>query len=310
MNFDDTELVICQRSNADLFDMTLRVWEKYNWRLLTKYLWGCIPFTILNVGLLGWMISSDGLISGELLDYSQFQSRSRYFFDHAMLVFLELPLAGLFATAYLGEVTFRQDPSARQLIRSVLKRCGGVLVVLGVLRFGLIGPILMLFLPRYGKYDPFIELFLLGIMATGLSLLTRTFRPYAPEIVVLERCDLKQKDKSQPSYAKRSNWLHVPVSSECFVRMSLLFLINSAGISALLLAYLFLQGVTSSNWQWGWIVDWIVLPIAFWTLGAFATVFRFLCYLDSRIALEGWEVELLMRAEANRLQQSQAGGMA
>lgn len=91
--------------------------------------------------------------------------------------------------------------------------------------------------------------------------------------------------------------------------MSLLFLVNSAGISALLLAYLFLQGVTSSNWQWGWIVDWIVLPIVFWTLGAFATVFRFLCYLDTRIALEGWEVELLMRAEANRIRQNQAGGM-
>jgi hypothetical protein len=256
------------------------------------------------------MVTADGLITGELLDYSQFQTRSRYFFDHAMLVFIELPLAGLFATAFLGEVTFRQDPTTRQLIRSVLKRWGGIMVVLGVLRFGLIGPILLLFLPRYGKYDPFIELFLLGIMATGLSLLTRTFRPFAPEIIVLERCDLIPREHKHPSYSKRSNWLHGPVSSECFVRMALLFLVNSAAASALLLAYLFLQGVTSSNWQWGWIVDWIVLPIVFWTLGAFATVFRFLCYLDSRIALEGWEVELLMRAEANRLQQNQAGGMA
>jgi len=77
-----------------------------------------------------------------------------------------------------------------------------------------------------------------------------------------------------------------------------------------LLAYLFLQGVTRSTLHWRCVVDWLVLPTVFWTLGAFATVFRFLCYLDSRIALEGWEVELLMRAEANRLQQNQAGGMA
>jgi hypothetical protein len=77
-----------------------------------------------------------------------------------------------------------------------------------------------------------------------------------------------------------------------------------------LLAYLFLQGVLTSSWQWNWVVDWIVVPIVFWSLGAYATVFRFLCYLDSRIALEGWEVELLMRAEASRLQENQVKGLA
>jgi hypothetical protein len=30
-------------------------------------------------------------------------------------------------------------------------------------------------------------------------------------------------------------------------------------------------------------------------------VFRFLNYLDSRIRLEGWEIELRLRAEAERL---------
>lgn len=310
MNFDDTELVIRQRSMSDLFDMTLRVWEKYNWRLLLVYILGCLPFAIFNMAMLGWMVSADGLISGELLDYSSFQTRTRYFFDYGMLVFLELPLAGILATAFLGEATFKQNPSTWQLIKTVAKRWGGVLVILGTLRLGIVGPCLVLFMQRFGRYDPLIELFLLGIVATGLALLARTFRPFAPEIVVLERCDLRPRDKTQPQYGKRSGWLHTPVSSECFARMAALSLINMGAIAALLLAYLFVQGVLTSSWEWNWLVDWIVLPCVFWALGAYATVFRFLCYLDSRIALEGWEVELLMRAEAARLQENQVKGLA
>ena len=45
----------------------------------------------------------------------------------------------------------------------------------------------------------------------------------------------------------------------------------------------------------------IYLPAAIWlSLGYFAVV-RFLSYLDLRIRTEGWEVELIMRAEGARL---------
>jgi hypothetical protein len=39
-------------------------------------------------------------------------------------------------------------------------------------------------------------------------------------------------------------------------------------------------------------------------LVSYVTVFRFLSYLDLRIRLEGWEVELKIRAEANRMSES------
>ncbi|TXH05444.1 MAG: hypothetical protein E6R05_02020 [Candidatus Moraniibacteriota bacterium] len=310
MNFDDTELVIRQRSMSDLFDMTLRVWEKYNWRLITVFLLGCFPFAMLNMYLLGWMVTEDGLLSAELIDSAAWLTRTRYFYDYGMLVFLEMQIAGIFATALLGEVTFKQNPTTWQLVKSVAKRWGGILVVLGTLRFGILGPLIMLFLPRNGSYDPFIELFLLGIVATGISFLSRTFRPYAPEIVVLERCDLRPRDKTHPRYDKRSTWLHAPVSTESFARMVALIALNHVAIFCMLLAYLFVQGVLTNSWQWNWVVDWIVVPLIFWFLGAFATVFRFLGYLDSRISLEGWEVELLLRAEANRLTQEQGKGLA
>jgi hypothetical protein len=45
----------------------------------------------------------------------------------------------------------------------------------------------------------------------------------------------------------------------------------------------------------------VILPAAMWLVVGFTTVVRFLSYLDLRIRHEGWEVELLMRAEAMRL---------
>jgi hypothetical protein len=45
----------------------------------------------------------------------------------------------------------------------------------------------------------------------------------------------------------------------------------------------------------------LAYPAILWLLAAYFSVVRFLDYLDLRIRHEGWEVELLMRAEALRL---------
>jgi hypothetical protein len=42
-------------------------------------------------------------------------------------------------------------------------------------------------------------------------------------------------------------------------------------------------------------------PLLLWLVAAYFSVVRFLAYLDLRIKHEGWEVELLMRAEGLRL---------
>ena len=46
----------------------------------------------------------------------------------------------------------------------------------------------------------------------------------------------------------------------------------------------------------------VMLQLAGWLVAGFFAVVRFLSYLDLRIRREGWEVELLMRAEEARLQ--------
>ena len=42
-------------------------------------------------------------------------------------------------------------------------------------------------------------------------------------------------------------------------------------------------------------------PLVLWTVAGYFAVVRFLAYVDLRIRREGWEVELVMRAERDRL---------
>ena len=44
----------------------------------------------------------------------------------------------------------------------------------------------------------------------------------------------------------------------------------------------------------------VLYPLALWAAGALSVLIRFLSYLDTRIRLEGWEVQLAVRAEAIR----------
>jgi hypothetical protein len=55
------------------------------------------------------------------------------------------------------------------------------------------------------------------------------------------------------------------------------------------------------TWNVGWFQLQIVWPLCLWLVAAYFSVVRFLSYLDLRIRHEGWEVELLMRAEALRM---------
>jgi hypothetical protein len=105
---------------------------------------------------------------------------------------------------------------------------------------------------------------------------------------------------------KRSQLLHGPSSGDLFARW-----IGTAGISGVLTATvfgscLFVTGVFFNVWRPGPVLLQTIYPLSLWVVAGFMAVARFLSYLDLRIRHEGWEVELLLRAEANRM----AGRMA
>ena len=50
-----------------------------------------------------------------------------------------------------------------------------------------------------------------------------------------------------------------------------------------------------------WIAQLIAFQVVLWLVVTYFTAARFLTYLDQRIRIEGWEVELLLRAQRDHL---------
>ena len=81
----------------------------------------------------------------------------------------------------------------------------------------------------------------------------------------------------------------------------LLFLSILLALSVYLGLYLFGSALFAHSWQHGFFMIQVGLPLSMWCVAGFFAVVRFLGYLDLRIRQEGWEVELKLRAEAQRL---------
>jgi hypothetical protein len=105
------------------------------------------------------------------------------------------------------------------------------------------------------------------------------------------------------------NTLHGGYTGELMVR----WLGGASVAAALFLAVLFSiaflrQALVESIWsEWQYFWTWepvmytFYYPLALWLVACLFAVVRFLGYLDLRIRREGWEVELLLRAEGARL---------
>jgi hypothetical protein len=143
-------------------------------------------------------------------------------------------------------------------------------------------------------------------IAALLMLLFRGINPFAPEILALEQTKLNA-DPQRPNamtYSKRTQWLRKAQGDAAGIGVTAI-LISVAATLMLCLCAAFLLGVLMGTWKWGWWMDLIIYPIALWITAVWATVLRFLTYMNTRIRAEGWDLELKLRAEAQRLSQIQ-----
>ncbi len=125
-------------------------------------------------------------------------------------------------------------------------------------------------------------------------------RPNIDPIIFLEELRVRPKSK-EPSLRERSAALHRFQSGDLFGEgLSLLSLsfVLFCGVYAVQLwcIYLLWQNTVTFNW-----FSWTLFAVALWAIQIFAVVFRFLGYLDIRVRLEGWELELRMKAEGNKI---------
>jgi hypothetical protein len=300
VQLDRTEIVIRQRTGLELFDLSLLLLKRHFLRIAATSAMLGLPLLGLNVLAIAWMLGEDAYLASEHLSAPREAMWWRYTGHLLSLYVLQFQLVSLPTTVYLGNIIFFEKMNMFRLVRRLAPIAIRGLVVLGLLRLGLISLMLVWFINRSLAFDSNVEFWLLFIIP-GVALILRAAWPFAPEILGLEFCRLRKSTSVELSYWQRSKGLHSPMVSENITRFIAATFFAVLLCMMLLATTIFVQGVLSGDWLWNRWFDYLVFPLCMWLVGLFMAVFRFLSYLDSRIRLEGWEVELQLRAETARL---------
>lgn len=275
MQLDKTRISIRERSYFDVLDLATRVIRAGGWPLAAALAVGVAPMMLLDAWLLARVREADFEPGFPL----------RYMLLTVFLVVWQVPLATAPATLYLGQVLFDERPRFGGIARHFWESLPQLLLYQGLFRFLFIG------------------------------------RPYLNEVILLERNPMRAvrstafRRKEPPGTIRqegrgttngkstlgRSRTLHRGLSGDLMARA-----LGSGAVAALLIGaiwgsmYMF-RSMLVGDWAWDDVLGTFYFPLAVWIVASYFAVARFLFYLDFRIRREGWEVELLLRAERARL---------
>jgi hypothetical protein len=303
MQLDRTSIVIAQRSADELLDLSLAVLRVYWKKLLPLAILGALPFALLNFIFL-YPITDYSQLEIASSDYATAEGfRIRYLWIMFCLVFLQAPLAMSGVSYFLGQAVFIEEPSLRQVAGVVRSRLLPIAWVLGIYRGAILSLLFSAWFFANPAYYTSWGFVLYGMLAAIAFYLIRCFRPFAPEILLLERCPLWKKSKppvDEQVYSKRSARIHSG-SGDLFSIQILISFVSIVFIAVMCAGSLFANGAVIGVWRWGWWMDMIFYPAILWLMSLWETVIRFLLYLNTRIRLEGWEIFLRLNAELSRL---------
>lgn len=271
MQLDQTRIAIRERDFLEVLDLALRTIRAHAGPLLVAWLIGAVPVIALNSLLLVQLFEN-------CADAGDYMGAG---FLVLMLVVWELPLATAAITLYMGEALFVARPSPRRLAASFVGSLGQILWYQVFMRALLTLPV-------------FTWLFLFGTW------------PYANEVILLERNQMfRRRGPQEITTGRRIRRLHSGFAGEVFGRWFSSLLLGGLLLISLVASAFYGQSQLMGDMDLeandvALAVAVVSSQIGLWlVLGCFAVV-RYLSYLDLRIRREGWEVELLVRAEEAR----------
>lgn len=272
VQLDQNRIAIRERAFADVMDLALRVGRVYLGPLIVIFACTVIPVMALNAWLL-----ADLIALGELdLDMSFVP----YAWTMLLLMLWEAPLVTAPITLFLGQALFAERPRSGRVVRDLLGS-----------------------LPQMVWYQLVVRAVFMPLPFTWF--LPFAVWPYLSEVILLERNPWHSRSKPRRSGRQctraRTMALHGGYVGDLFVRW-----IASVGAGLLLLLSAWFSLVLLGNMLlgaglWESPTFTVCFPLAMWLVIGYFAVVRFLGYLDLRIRREGWEVELLLRAEETRL---------
>jgi hypothetical protein len=267
VQLDRHRIVIRERSYVDLLDLTLKVLRAHAAPLAGLFLLGVLPMAVFNAYLLRNYMEPE------------IETEIPYIYLWFMLVdvLIEAPLATAAITLYLGEALFHDSISPKGIIRDFFRALPQMLLFQVLLRWLLVICVV-----------PW--LFLFGVW------------PYLSEVILLERNPFFRRRRGAMTTWRRLQVLHQGASGDLFARWAGSLATGGILFVSLGLTFTILGAMLLNEWEWEGPVYFVFYPLALWLTIGFFTITRYLGYLDLRIRREGWEVELLMRAESARLE--------
>ncbi len=219
----------------------------------------------LAAGILPFAVVNHLLLAGYLESDFEMVFPAGYLFFMLVLVFWELPLATAPATRYLGHAIFRESADWRKIAGEL--------------------------------YESIPQLVLYQVL---LRPVVAWSRPFLSEVILLERNPMRSRDGSARSTVQRSKALHGS-DADPFGRWLGAIAFGGAMFVALWVSFYEIRSVLLGSFDWDVAMYTVYYPLALWAVAGYFVVVRLLSYLDLRIRREGWEVELMMRAEEARL---------
>ncbi|TWU40331.1 hypothetical protein Q31b_36790 [Novipirellula aureliae] len=303
MQLDRTHVVIRRRALSEIGDLSLVMMRRYPSAILIGFFAGAVPWIIANAAVLYWIPILEW--QHDLSDEQALAEIWRYLAWMTLLVILETPAAGIATTLFLGQAVFESQPTWASVFAETRRHFWRWFWKLGVVRLAIPTLVFLSFRigqPAHGFFDIVIPIGILIAMAVF-----RSNRPFLPEILVLEQCPLRSSSDAVITAGRRSKSLHQPMVSDLggrFLAIGFMLLWLFLSILYTLVA---LRGFTTGVWDWDLFFLLFLFPAAIWTIAGVSVIVRLLNYLDTRIRLEGWEVELAIRAETMRQFGEEAG---
>ncbi|MCC9603801.1 hypothetical protein LOC67_24890 [Stieleria sp. JC731] len=296
MQLDQTHVAIRVRTLSEIGDLALVLLHRYPTLLLVGFFMGAFPWMVANALLLYWIPITEAQYG--LDDPEARWQISRYITWMALLVFLQTPAAGVITTIYLGQAVFESSPSWKSATATAKKLFGRWFRFLAVRRMVLPAMIIVgmrMFRPWDSLFDVTFPL-----MFFFVAVVVRASRPFLPEMILLERCPVRSKNPNEITLSKRARALHRPSGSDVGSRWVVSAFMLTIIFAGLFYSLVWVRGIATGYWNIGLFTLLVLYPIALWMVGGLSVVVRMIAYLDTRIRLEGWDVELAVRAEAIR----------
>jgi len=305
VQLDKTHVVVRVRTLSEIGDLAMVMIRRYPSALTIGFVAGAVPWILMNAILLSWIPVQENQYGLE--DSAAQQEIFRYLAWMLLLIVLQTPIAGVFTTIFLGQAVFEQQPTWASVFREGRRQFWRWFWVLGVKRLAVPSMLILAF--RYGVgFDPVVDVMLPVVILIAIALI-RASRPFVPEILLLEQCPIRSKDKNVITARRRSKSLHSPMNSELSGRFLAISFMACWLFASVLWSMIWVRGIASGYWNWGLLVLLVLVPAAAWLISGLTVLIRLLNYLDTRIRLEGWEVELAIRAEAIRQFGEEAGAL-